>query len=76
MHSQLEHPTRKNQPEAKASDSLVIMARYFCEPLSQTEYDVVILGTGLPESILAASLALAGSRVLHLDPNGFYGGEW
>lgn len=52
------------------------MARGFSEPLAQTEYDVVILGTGLPESILAAALALAGSRVLHLDPSDSYGGDW
>lgn len=46
------------------------------EPLTETEYDAVIVGTGLSESILAAALALAGSKVLHLDANGFYGGAW
>lgn len=46
------------------------------ERLTQTEYDAVIVGTGLCESILAAALALAGSSVLHLDANGFYGGAW
>ena len=40
------------------------------------EFDVIVLGTGLPESIAAASLAVAGKRVLHLDHNPFYGGDW
>lgn len=46
------------------------------EPLVQKQFDVVIVGTGLCESILAAALALAGSSVLHLDSNEFYGGPW
>lgn len=46
------------------------------EPLSKTEYDAIILGTGVCESILAASLSLAGASVLHLDPNPFYGSTW
>jgi Rab proteins geranylgeranyltransferase component A len=36
-------------------------------------YDVIIVGTGLPESVLSAALSIAGKRVLHLDPNPFYG---
>eukprot|EP00181_Compsopogon_caeruleus_P003740 CAMPEP_0184689532 /NCGR_PEP_ID=MMETSP0312-20130426/30708_1 /TAXON_ID=31354 /ORGANISM="Compsopogon coeruleus, Strain SAG 36.94" /LENGTH=195 /DNA_ID=CAMNT_0027146893 /DNA_START=1074 /DNA_END=1658 /DNA_ORIENTATION=+ len=36
-------------------------------------FDVTVVGTGLPESILAAALACAGKRVLHLDRNDFYG---
>lgn len=36
-------------------------------------FDAVIIGTGLPESILSAALSLAGARVLHLDSNAFYG---
>ncbi|KAF8700452.1 hypothetical protein HU200_034392 [Digitaria exilis] len=31
------------------------------------------LGTGLPESVLAAACAAAGKTVLHVDPNPFYG---
>lgn len=46
------------------------------EPLSSTDFDVTIVGTGLSESILAAALSLSGSRVLHLDPNSFYGSNW
>ncbi|VDN25785.1 unnamed protein product [Gongylonema pulchrum] len=38
--------------------------------------DVIILGTGLPESIIAAACARAGLSVLHLDRNNFYGDLW
>ncbi|KAI8048737.1 GDP dissociation inhibitor-domain-containing protein [Syncephalis plumigaleata] len=44
--------------------------------LEQTQYDVLLLGTGLVESILAAALARAGKSVLHLDANEYYGGNW
>ncbi|WWD16550.1 hypothetical protein CI109_100977 [Kwoniella shandongensis] len=43
--------------------------------LESDNYDVIVLGTGLAESIAAASLAKAGKTVLHLDPNDYYGGE-
>lgn len=35
--------------------------------------DVVIQGTGLVESILAAALAWSGSQVIHCDANPYYG---
>lgn len=35
--------------------------------------DVVIAGTGLVESILAAALAWQGSNILHIDSNNYYG---
>ncbi|XP_037677952.1 rab proteins geranylgeranyltransferase component A 2 [Choloepus didactylus] len=41
-----------------------------------TEFDVVIVGTGLPESILAAACSRSGQRVLHVDSRGYYGGNW
>lgn len=37
------------------------------------DYDVIIYGTGVGESLLACSLARNGKRVLHLDSNDFYG---
>ncbi|UPQ99851.1 rab GDP dissociation inhibitor protein [Chloropicon primus] len=37
--------------------------------------DVIVVGTGLPESIAAAALARRGVRVLHLEPNDSYGGK-
>ena len=39
-------------------------------------FDVVIVGTGLEESILAAAAARNGHSVLHVDSNDQYGGEW
>ncbi|XP_054372331.1 rab proteins geranylgeranyltransferase component A 1 isoform X2 [Molothrus ater] len=41
-----------------------------------TEFDVVVVGTGLPESIIAAACARSGQRVLHVDPRNYYGGNW
>uniref|UniRef100_A0A1I7UXD1 Rab proteins geranylgeranyltransferase component A n=1 Tax=Caenorhabditis tropicalis TaxID=1561998 RepID=A0A1I7UXD1_9PELO len=38
--------------------------------------DVVVLGTGLPEAILASACSRAGMSVLHLDRNEYYGGDW
>lgn len=43
------------------------------------EYDVVVCGTGLVQSILASALARAGRTVLHVDAADFYGeldGVW
>lgn len=37
------------------------------------ECDVLICGTGLIESILAAALSWQGSKVLHIDSNPYYG---
>ena len=38
-----------------------------------SSFDVVVIGTGLTESVLAAACARAGKSVLHLDANLFYG---
>ncbi|AET39811.1 GTPase-activating protein MRS6 Ecym_5008 [Eremothecium cymbalariae DBVPG len=46
------------------------------DPLPETtpeKVDVVIAGTGLVESILAAALSWQGSTVLHIDANTYYG---
>ena len=39
-------------------------------------YDLVIEGTGLTQSILAAAASWAGKKVLHIDKNTFYGSHW
>ena len=44
--------------------------------LLSPQADVVVLGTGLTESIVAAAFARCGRRVLHLDSTESYGGEW
>ncbi|XP_067681874.1 rab proteins geranylgeranyltransferase component A 2-like [Haliotis asinina] len=41
-----------------------------------SEFDVVVLGTGLPESILAAAFSRNGYKVLHIDRNDFYSDTW
>ncbi|CAB4487673.1 rab protein geranylgeranyltransferase component A [Rhizophagus irregularis] len=46
------------------------------QQLEVTEYDVIILGTGFVESILAGALARIGKSVLHMDTNEYYGGSW
>eukprot|EP00916_Digyalum_oweni_P019489 GHVL01032417.1.p1 GENE.GHVL01032417.1~~GHVL01032417.1.p1 ORF type:complete len:456 (+),score=50.47 GHVL01032417.1:61-1428(+) len=43
--------------------------------MDEGEYDVVVCGTGLKECILSGLLSVHGKRVLHLDRNGYYGGE-
>lgn len=40
------------------------------------QFDVVILGTGLTESIIAAAASRVGKSVLHLDTRDYYGSEW
>jgi len=39
------------------------------------EYDCIILGTGLKECILSGVLSVEGKKVLHMDRNGYYGGD-
>ncbi|VDK22827.1 unnamed protein product [Anisakis simplex] len=46
------------------------------DDLLPSEVDVVVLGTGLPESIIAGACARSGLSVLHLDRNEYYGGVW
>ncbi|KAI7871663.1 GDP dissociation inhibitor [Spinellus fusiger] len=40
-----------------------------------TQYDVIVLGTGLTECILSGILSAEGKNVLHMDRNDYYGGE-
>lgn len=41
-----------------------------------TDHDVIVVGTGMPESIVAAAIARIGQRVLHLDKESHYGSLW
>lgn len=45
-------------------------------PIDPTNFDLIVIGTGLPESIIAAAASTAGKTVLHLDPNPFYGSHY
>lgn len=38
--------------------------------------DVIVLGTGLTNSIIAAACSRIGKSVLHLDKNSYYGDDW
>ncbi|ORY05348.1 rab protein geranylgeranyltransferase component A [Basidiobolus meristosporus CBS 931.73] len=44
--------------------------------MEESKFDVIVLGTGLVESILAGALSRVGKTVLHLDNNQYYGGRW
>ena len=61
-----EEPHTSSSDEAKDEPALD-------EEGLKLEYDVVLYGTGLVESILASALARAGKSVLHCDANDYYG---
>ncbi|KAF3765059.1 hypothetical protein M406DRAFT_278760 [Cryphonectria parasitica EP155] len=44
------------------------------ESLSDTTWDAVICGTGLQEALLALALSRSDKKILHIDPNVYYGG--
>lgn len=45
----------------------------FDDPIEPTSFDLIVIGTGLPESVIAAAASTAGKTVLQLDPNTSYG---
>ncbi|XP_061346069.1 rab escort protein 1 isoform X2 [Gastrolobium bilobum] len=44
--------------------------------IDPANFDLIIVGTGLPESVIAAATSAVGKTVLHLDPNSFYGSHF
>ena len=44
--------------------------------LDGATFDALLVGTDLPQALLAAALSLAGLSVLHVDAGGGYGGAW
>ncbi|XP_067627668.1 rab proteins geranylgeranyltransferase component A [Eurosta solidaginis] len=40
------------------------------------KFDLIVIGTGFPESCVAAAASRIGKTVLHIDPNEYYGGVW
>lgn len=56
------------------------ISRDSCDPRMDedlpSEFDLIVVGTGLSESIVAAAASRIGKTVLHLDTNEFYGGYW
>ncbi|RXH69223.1 hypothetical protein DVH24_037007 [Malus domestica] len=45
-------------------------------PITPSTFDLIVIGTGLPGSVIAAAASTAGKAVLHLDTNQFYGGHF
>jgi RAB protein geranylgeranyltransferase component A len=43
--------------------------------IDNKQFDYIIIGTSLCESILSAYLAKNGKKVIHLDQSKFYGGD-
>ena len=43
--------------------------------MNNEEYDILILGTGITESILSVLLSKDNFKVLNIDQNSFYGGS-
>lgn len=41
-----------------------------------SEFDLVVVGTGFSESVIAAAASRVGKTVLHVDENEYYGGFW
>lgn len=41
-----------------------------------SDFDVVILGTGLTESIIASACSRVGQKVLHIDRQNYYSSKW
>uniref|UniRef100_A0A6V7QRB3 Rab escort protein 1 n=1 Tax=Ananas comosus var. bracteatus TaxID=296719 RepID=A0A6V7QRB3_ANACO len=61
---------------ASASTSASTPSQDYHPTIDPATFDLVVSGTGLPESLLAAAAAAAGKSVLHLDPNPFYGSQF
>ncbi|KAJ8960383.1 hypothetical protein NQ314_006073 [Rhamnusium bicolor] len=40
------------------------------------DFDLIIIGTGVVESIVSAAASRIGKTVLHIDRNDYYGGHW
>ncbi|XP_008222487.1 PREDICTED: rab proteins geranylgeranyltransferase component A 1-like [Prunus mume] len=54
------------------------MSGFFCPggPIKPTTFDLIVIGTGIPGSVIAAAASAVGKTVLHLDPNPFYGSHF
>ncbi|PQQ11504.1 rab proteins geranylgeranyltransferase component A 1-like [Prunus yedoensis var. nudiflora] len=45
-------------------------------PIEPTTYDLIVIGTGLPETVIAAAATAVGKTVLQIDPNDFNGSHF
>ncbi|CAN6687376.1 unnamed protein product [Malus baccata var. baccata] len=46
------------------------------DPIEPAKFDLIIIGTGLPGSVIAAAASAAGKTVLQLDPYNSYGSHF
>eukprot|EP00757_Euglenozoa_sp_SAG-D1_P022627 gene22627-1352_t len=46
------------------------------QELEETEFDVIMNGTGFVECLLAGALARSGQKVLHMDRSSWYGEDF
>ncbi|PFH56726.1 hypothetical protein XA68_16102 [Ophiocordyceps unilateralis] len=60
-------------PLARPSPTLMVAGMTLMDSLADTRWDVVISGTGLPQSLLALALSRSDKAILHVDPNRYYG---
>ena len=68
-HTTPHHAIGTNEPSVKDDEE-------DDEGLLINGYDIVIVGTGITQSILSCALSLAGKSVLHCDANDYYGGSY
>jgi len=61
---------------SRRSSTTITMDTSQSKEEEEENFDLVIEGTGLPESILAAAASWIGKKVLHIDKNTYYGAEW
>ena len=45
-------------------------------PIEPNTFDLIVVGTGLPESLIAAAAFATRKNVINLDPNPYYGGRF
>ncbi|PWA24667.1 hypothetical protein CCH79_00016155 [Gambusia affinis] len=64
-----------NEHVSSWSHDRVFSANMATEDLP-SDFDIVILGTGLAESVVAAACSRVGQRVLHLDRRSYYAANW
>jgi RAB protein geranylgeranyltransferase component A len=46
------------------------------QPDLPTDFEVIVVGTGFEESIIAAAVARNGHNILHIDTKDYYGDSW
>ena len=69
---------KRDKDKREASKKEIVPSPLTSNVIKNTDninYDVIALGTGLKECLLAGLLSLSGKRVLQIDRNSYYGSE-